>query len=87
MIHTRDTSPIVCMPTKELLTLLSHCYALFLFALMHSWVLIVHKHLDRRGTLKQHLYYTSTSVDTAHMCVMSKARTIVYVTCYATPER
>ena len=75
MIHTRDTSPIVCIPTKELLTLLSYCYALFLFALMHSWVLIVHKRLDHGGMLKQCLHYTSVSVDTAHMCLLSQPET------------
>src|SRR5579863_6746069 len=62
---------LICMPTKELLTLLSHYYTLSYFTLIWSWVIIVHKCLDHGGTLKQCLYCASVYVELACMHLLS----------------
>src|SRR5579863_5014513 len=66
---------LIFMPTKELPTLLSHYCALSYFALMQSWVIIVHKCLDHRRTLKQCLYCASVYVEIACMHLLSLLET------------
>src|SRR5579863_6638811 len=62
---------LICMPTKELPTLLSHYCALSYFALMQLRVITVHKCLDHEGILKQCLYCASAYVEIACMHLLS----------------